>query len=30
MLVLDYDKVEYKQKGTKDDKRVQLTLQLSF
>jgi len=30
MLVLDYDKVEYKQKGKPDDDRVQLTLQLSF
>lgn len=30
MVVLDYDKVDYKQKGKPDDDRVQLTLQLSF
>lgn len=30
MLVLDYDKVDYKQKGKPDDDRIQLTLQLSF
>jgi len=30
MLVLDYDTVNYEQIGKKDDKRVQLTLQVAF
>lgn len=30
MLVLDYDHVDYKDKLLKDDKRLQLTLQVSF
>ena len=30
MIVLDYDTVNYEQSGKKDDKRVQLTLQVAF
>ena len=30
MILLDYDTVDYKQTGKKDDKRVQLTLQVAF
>ncbi len=30
MLVLDYDTVDYKKAGVKDDKRVQLTLQVAL
>jgi polyhydroxyalkanoate synthesis regulator phasin len=30
MLLLDYDTVDYKQKGKSDDKRIQLTLQVAL
>ena len=30
MIVLDYDTVKYKQSDTKDDKRIQLTLQIKY